>query len=71
MYGKGLACILLSGANADGTEGCLYVKEKGGVTIAQKPATAEVSFMPEQAILNNAVDYILDIDEMAAFLNNI
>ena len=41
-YGAQLACVLLSGGNADGAEGLQFVQERGGVTVVQDPATAEV-----------------------------
>lgn len=71
VYGANLTCILLSGANADGTDGFRYVKSKGGTTIAQLPETAEVAFMPEQAILKNVVDHVLGIDAIAAYVNDL
>lgn len=65
-----LACVLLSGANADGTEGLRYVKENGGITIAQSPSSSSVSYMPEQAIAQNVVDYVMDVSLIAEFINN-
>jgi len=69
VYGPDLVCILLSGANADGTEGFRYARERGSVTIAQDPGTAEVRYMPEQAILAGVADFVLDIQSMASFVN--
>lgn len=69
--GSNLICILLSGANADGTEGCKYVKGKGGITVAQLPRSAEVAYMPSQAIASNVVDYVLDIDGIVSFINQL
>ena len=71
VYGSSLVCILLSGANADGVDGLKTVKSKNGMVIVQDPATAEVSFMPQQAIDRVSVDKILPIDQMAAFVNNL
>lgn len=51
--------IILSGANADGAEGLLKIKHAGGYTIAQEPATADVAFMPQQAINLNAADAVI------------
>jgi two-component system chemotaxis response regulator CheB len=64
-----LVAILLSGANADGVAGLQAVKAFGGTTIAQRPDTAEVSYMPEQAIQHAAVDFVLSPGEIANFLN--
>ena len=71
IYQQHLLCILLSGANADGTKGFEDIKENGGVTIAQKPETAEISYMPENAINNDVVDMVLTTDEIAAYLNEL
>ncbi|MES2701199.1 MAG: chemotaxis protein CheB [Bacteroidota bacterium] len=69
VYGADLTCILLSGANADGTAGLKCVRRKGGLAIAQSPESAEVPYMPQQAIINNAVDYVYGLEEIIHFLN--
>jgi len=69
VYGSRVACLLLSGASSDGTAGLKYVKYKGGMTIVQNPATAEVAYMPQQAIAGVAIDYIIDADKIPAFIN--
>ena len=71
VFRQHLVCILVSGANADGTEGMQYVQQQGGTTIAQLPSSAEVAYMPEQAILHNAAHYVLDLSDMADFLNKL
>lgn len=70
VYRKQLAALLLSGANADGTEGLQTVKAMGGITAIHNPLNAEVDFMPRQAMNNMEVDYILEITEMAGFINH-
>lgn len=64
-------CILLSGGNNDGTNGLLFTQSKGGRTIVQNPETAEVPYMPQQAILKNAADEIANKDEIAAIINSL
>ena len=71
IYRDQLVGILLSGANADGAEGLRFVKQEGGSTIAQHPATASVPFMPESAITMGVVDRILTPDEIAAYINSL
>lgn len=66
-----LAAILLSGANSDGSRGLKMIKQAGGITAVQNPATAEVSFMPNQALQTVKVDYILEMDEIAYFINKL
>jgi two-component system chemotaxis response regulator CheB len=68
VYLSGLIGIILTGANNDGTAGLKKIKEKGGLTIAQNPATAESALMPRSAIQGNAVDKILSLAEIASFL---
>ena len=70
-YGKELACLLLSGANTDGTEGLVFVKAAGGITAIQDPATANVPFMPQHSLSKMQPDYILSPGEIAGFINNL
>lgn len=70
-YGASVIAVLLSGANADGTEGLRYVRNAGGVTIVQDPAEASVSYMPQQAIDNFKVDYIADTKNIIDIVNRL
>lgn len=70
-YGAALACLLLSGGNTDGTEGLLCVKKAGGITAVQDPSTATVPFMPQHALSKMQPDYILMVNEIASFINNL
>src|SRR6478672_3607996 len=70
-FGSSLVGILLSGANADGAEGLLRIKEAGGMTIVQDPAEASVSYMPQQAIENNAASKILTTRQIIDLLNEL
>jgi two-component system chemotaxis response regulator CheB len=67
-YGPALVGIVLTGANADGAEGARRIKQRGGIVIAQDPKTAEASTMPEAVIATGAVDQILRLEDIAAFL---
>jgi two-component system chemotaxis response regulator CheB len=70
-YKDKLACILVSGANADGTNGLRTVKNWGGITAVQNPDTAEVSFMPRNALTHVQIDHVLEAEEIPAFINNL
>ncbi|MBD2705034.1 chemotaxis protein CheB [Spirosoma sp. BT702] len=70
VYGPSLVGILLSGANTDGTAGLNAIKNAGGVTVVQKPETAQVPFMPQQAIEGAPIDWVLDVKEMEGFIND-
>ena len=68
VYGEGLIALLLSGGNADGSDGMAYVQNKGGVTVVQDPETAEVPYMPQQAILRMAVDLVVSTEELPGLM---
>ena len=70
-YGDRLACILLSGGNADGAEGLAYVKERNGITVVQDPADAESPFMPQFALKNTAVDRVLSVEKINDFIRSL
>ncbi len=71
IYGENLTGVLLSGANADGTEGLKAIKNAGGITIVQTPETAEVAFMPQNAIENISPDLILNTAAILEYINSI
>lgn len=71
VYGPGLVGVLLSGANADGTEGLKAIKAAGGIAVVQQPETAAVGFMPQHAIENLTVDHVLDMQQVTAFINTL
>jgi two-component system, chemotaxis family, protein-glutamate methylesterase/glutaminase len=60
--------ILLSGANPDGAEGLLKLRNKGSLTIAQDPDEAEMPQMPLAAIELRAAEYILTSKEIFELL---
>jgi two-component system CheB/CheR fusion protein len=57
--------VILSGTGADGTLGLKAIKERGGLTIAQDPATAKFDGMPRHAIESGFVDFVLPLEQMA------
>lgn len=69
VYNERCMAILLSGANQDGAEGMLKLKNSGAVTIAQHPEDAEMDEMPMAAINNGAAGYILRTDEIFKLLH--
>lgn len=71
VYGKSLVGILLSGANADGTEGLIAIKNAGGTIIVQQPETADMPFMPNNAIEHTSPNYILDVSEILKLIEGI
>jgi two-component system chemotaxis response regulator CheB len=70
-YGNTLVGILLSGSNADGTKGLKAIKEHGGIIVVQNPLAAEMPFMPNNAILYNTPDFILNTHEILKLIVSI
>jgi two-component system chemotaxis response regulator CheB len=71
VYGKKLIGIILTGASRDGAEGIRFIFEMGGLTIAQDPKTAYMPLMPESALALGPVHHIMDLNQIAGFLNTI
>jgi two-component system chemotaxis response regulator CheB len=69
-YEERVLAILLSGANRDGVDGMLKVKAHKGFCIAQNPSTAQVDYMPLQAIDQQACHLVATPEAMISFLNN-
>ena len=70
-YGESLIGVILTGANHDGAYGLTRVKRRGGVTIAQDPATAERRDMPAAAIATGVVDHVLALEEIGPKLGEL
>ena len=68
VWSSSLIGILLTGASSDGAHGMRLIKEHGGLTIVQDPATAEYPVMPKAAIDAVAVNKILSIESIGEFL---
>lgn len=70
-YRRALVAILLTGANADGSQGLAAVQSVGGLTVVQDPASAEAPEMPQAAIAAGVVDRVLDLDGIRMMLENL
>jgi two-component system chemotaxis response regulator CheB len=71
VFKENTLALLLSGANTDGVAGLNYVKANNGTTLVQNPVSAEVNYMPLQAIAQSKIDFVLNPDEIAAFINKL
>ena len=56
--------VILSGMGSDGTEGLRAIKEHGGFTLVQDPATAEADGMPRGAIKAGVADVVAAAGEL-------
>lgn len=63
--------LLLSGANTDGLGGLHCILQQQGTVLVQDPDTAEIAYMPQQALFNLQVDAVLKPREMASFINQL
>ena len=63
-HGPYATAIVLSGADGDGAVGIKRIKERGGLTVAQDPASAEFGGMPRSAIATGMVDWVLAAGEI-------
>ena len=67
VFGNRAIGVIFSGYDGDGTAGCKYIKEKGGITFAQDQS-AEVDAMPLSAQSSNYVDFVLSPEKISAAL---
>jgi two-component system chemotaxis response regulator CheB len=61
--------MIMTGMGEDGAEGLLAIHAAGGHTLAQDEASSVVYGMPRAAIERGAVDKVLSLSEMGAYLN--
>ena len=71
VFKKNLLGIILSGANSDGASGVASIKKNEGRVIVQDPASAQIPYMPQQAIAQTRADKIITLNEIAIYLNNL
>lgn len=67
-YGAGAAGFVLTGMGQDGAAGLKAIRLRGGLTVAQLPASAIAPGMPEAAIGSGAPLAILELSQMSELL---
>ncbi len=70
-FGNQVVGILLTGANNDGAKGLFKIQNKGGFCIVQSPKTARSQEMPQSAIGMGCDKHIIDLDQIAIYLNTL
>lgn len=60
-----LIAVIVSGYDGDGAAAMCGIREVGGITIAQLPATASRSDMPVSAIDSGCIDFVLSPEDIA------
>jgi len=61
-----LIAVIVSGYDGDGADALCGIRDVGGITIAQLPASAGEPEMPNSAIASGCVDFILPPEQIAA-----
>ncbi|WP_223274693.1 chemotaxis protein CheB [Tateyamaria sp. syn59] len=69
--GENCMGIVLSGTGSDGSYGVQAIREVGGITIAQDPASAKYDGMPTSAIETGCVDLTLSPEQIGTHLEKI
>ena len=68
VYRDRLVGIILTGSNADGAEGIAEINHYGGLTVAQDPAEAQYTLMPQAAIDTGKVEEVWRLARIREFL---
>lgn len=71
IFGENVIGVLLSGANADGVEGLKYIKKNEGKVWIQNPESAEVDYMPKQAVDKVDYDLLIEPKDLAEYINKL
>ena len=69
--GDGSVGVILSGTGTDGTRGLAAIRQAGGLSFVQDPATATYDGMPRSALDAGVVDATLSPEELARVLTRI
>jgi len=68
IFGPALIGVVLTGAGSDGSKGLLTIRQRGGITVVQDPADAEMDSMPKQALALLSPDYLIPLQELPGLL---
>jgi two-component system chemotaxis response regulator CheB len=71
VYGSSVIGILLSGASDDGAGGLQEIHRAGGITIVQRPSTADSAIMPAAALALFEPTHVWSPDEIVTGLNRL
>ena len=70
-YAERAIGVILTGANQDGSRGLAKIKAQGGVTLVEDPASATCREMPQAAISQTNVDWVLPLEQIAPRLEKL
>lgn len=66
-----LIAVIVSGLDGDGADALCEIRDVGGVTIAQRPGTAEQPDMPTSAIASGCIDFVLSPEAIPGAIREI
>ena len=67
-YGHRTVGVVLTGANADGSDGLRRISDRGGMAIVQDPTTAESTSMPAAAMKAVPRARVMSLDDLVKFI---
>lgn len=67
-YRERLLALILTGASADGTAGCIGVQQRGGRVLVQEPGSAQAATMPQSVLDHLQPEAVLPVEEIPATL---
>jgi two-component system chemotaxis response regulator CheB len=70
-YGPQVVGIVLTGNLDDGTIGLWEIKRRGGITVVQDPGEATYPGMPQSALDNVDIDYVIKLDDLPPLMVNL
>lgn len=70
-YGKNCLGVVLTGMGDDGLQGLIALHQSGSFVIAQDEASCVVFGMPKEAIKNNVVNAVLNLEQIALVLKKL
>jgi two-component system, chemotaxis family, protein-glutamate methylesterase/glutaminase len=70
-YGHRTVGVVLTGANADGSEGLKRISDRGGMVIVQDPSTAESPMMPTAAVRAVPRAKVMSLEELVRFVSQL
>jgi two-component system chemotaxis response regulator CheB len=69
LFGRDAMGIVCTGMGEDGSRGALFIREKGGVLVAEDPESAVIKGMPQAMISRAHPHYVASLAEMAGIVN--